>query len=625
MSVAVVAGDAPPASPPPSAHPPWLASLQLPSQRWFYLLIACYLAAVAGFTASIVLHQQSLGASVALQVARVGGGQLNLHAALSTWTMLRKTHMFLARSAPSLTLALGMDHNVLMHRTLGMATVGWAVVHVCGHAAVAAQATSDPVGYVFGESYVGFGLLSTTPAGPSGVALCVFLLFISTGYALRKSPLLARIDSALGWGPRPAGARGGGGAKSLQPASTRGSAPRAPPPPPGWCARHAFELFTWTHWLVLPYYIAMVLHAPSCWKWLVGPVGLLLLEWAARFAFSFSGAPPFLIRVLPMGVLELVLERPPGFGEFSVGSYAWIKVPHVSPTEWHPFSISASAERGDGTLSFHIRCHGSSTWTGRLRAAVETERAAQCAAEKLKSKRMLSAGQRFGMSEVRFSPTSSFRVHVDGPYYAPSMQLFNTQHAILVLGGIGVTPGAAILESVVERCRTQVLDNGLSRVHALRRLQRLDFVWANNDAECTSWFVPLLAHVEEEQVANPDGALAKVLHVSLFLTSVPEGAGNEAMLLHLGVDALIGAKVAAHPAEPLAPHATAPSEGRHKQLRNVKLGRPNWDVLLKRLKGEFPARPQDRCVYFCGPPGMQSGVQAASIRHGINFRSESFA
>lgn len=38
---------------------------------------------------------------------------------------------------------------------------------------------------------------------------------------------------------------------------------------------------------------------------------------------------------------------------------------------------------------------------------------------------------------------------MNGPFSSPSYDILNTEHAILVAGGIGVTPFVSVLESVV--------------------------------------------------------------------------------------------------------------------------------------------------------------------------------
>lgn len=43
------------------------------------------------------------------------------------------------------------------------------------------------------------------------------------------------------------------------------------------------------------------------------------------------------------------------------------------------------------------------------------------------------------------------QIFLDGPYGAPSSHIFRAQHAVLIATGIGVTPFASILQSIMHR------------------------------------------------------------------------------------------------------------------------------------------------------------------------------
>lgn len=44
-----------------------------------------------------------------------------------------------------------------------------------------------------------------------------------------------------------------------------------------------------------------------------------------------------------------------------------------------------------------------------------------------------------------------WQVYIDGPYGTPSTHIFQAEHAVLIGAGIGVTPFASILQSVMMR------------------------------------------------------------------------------------------------------------------------------------------------------------------------------
>lgn len=45
------------------------------------------------------------------------------------------------------------------------------------------------------------------------------------------------------------------------------------------------------------------------------------------------------------------------------------------------------------------------------------------------------------------------KVFIDGPYGTPSQHIFDAEHAVLIASGIGITPFASILQSLMHRYR----------------------------------------------------------------------------------------------------------------------------------------------------------------------------
>jgi predicted ferric reductase len=81
------------------------------------------------------------------------------------------------------------------------------------------------------------------------------------------------------------------------------------------------------------------------------------------------------------------------------------------------------------------------------------------------------------------------QVYIDGPFGAPTSQIFRAQHAVLIGTGIGVTPFASILQSIMHRywmarntcpkCKYQ-WTNDLTTTSVLN-LRKVDFFWINRD------------------------------------------------------------------------------------------------------------------------------------------------
>ena len=128
-----------------------------------------------------------------------------------------------------------------------------------------------------------------------------------------------------------------------------------------------------------------------------------------------------------------------------------------------------------------------------------------------------SAGRRGALSLAALPP--QIEVLLDGPYGAPSQHVFETRHGILVAAGIGVTPSASILSSVLARwlakhkpslpveggsggggCPAGYGKQGRAAPPhgSLGVLERLDFIWLSNDRLCFTWFHELMLECERE-------------------------------------------------------------------------------------------------------------------------------
>lgn len=61
-----------------------------------------------------------------------------------------------------------------------------------------------------------------------------------------------------------------------------------------------------------------------------------------------------------------------------------------------------------------------------------------------------------------------FQVLIDGPYGAPTQDIFEAEHAVLIAAGIGITPFASILQSIM--CRYRNLRH---------KCPNCDYIWDN--------------------------------------------------------------------------------------------------------------------------------------------------
>ena len=297
---------------------------------------------------------------------------------------------------------------------------------------------------------------------------------------------------------------------------------------------------------------------------------------------------------LPSNVTKLVLEKE---FDFSPGDYVFINIPSISRFEWHPFTIS-SAPEVEETFGLHIRCAGG--WTNALYQYVKKENnKGKDALEKVsKITRMISSSNKIDAIDIKVQdmyssvplPHEPFMVYVDGPHGAPSISLFMAEHAVLVATGIGVTPFASILQSLLVR---------YTRGDSLGAVKRVDFIWVNRDYRSLQWFLLLLRNIEESSLQN-------ILDIQLFITAAPRSDKTETLSLALALELLY-------------------AKSSHDLITGLRTrciaGRPEWSSLLTAIK-EKSQHPVT--LFFCGAPSVADILQPICDKLEFRFEKEIF-
>ncbi|MGH7441000.1 MAG: EF-hand domain-containing protein [Polyangiaceae bacterium] len=320
-----------------------------------------------------------------------------------------------------------------------------------------------------------------------------------------------------------------------------------------------FELFYFTHLLYVVWFFLAVAHAPALLGWAGAALVGLAVEQGLRLKRRGRSVEISELRALRSGVTRVLMKRPADF-VFRPGAYLFLQVPAIARHEWHPFTITSAPEVSG--LTVHVRALGN--WTSALRRLAEGTPA-----------------------------TDSLIAHVDGPYGSPSEHVFESRFAVLVGAGIGVTPFASILESVVLRANRTG-----ERPAALDRLERAHFFWLNRDGYSFEWFAALLAELE-----RIDGA--GVLDVNIWMTGGRAGVtatafelAREAARAAGDADLITGLKTHTH------------------------MGHPDWDSMLGAIARQHAGAKVD--VYFCGPPGLGRLVRRAAHKANMTYREEKF-
>lgn len=319
----------------------------------------------------------------------------------------------------------------------------------------------------------------------------------------------------------------------------------------------SFEVFYVSHLLYVVWFVLAALHASS----VVALFGLPLVGFGVELLLRTvrRGRRVRAIRVTAekSGVTCIELERPEGFSH-RAGDWVFVRIPSIAKREWHPFTVSSAPERS--TLTLHIRTLGN--WTSALRRLTE-----------------------------RADPTSltSLAVHLDGPFGSATGRVFEARVPVMIGAGIGVTPFASVLESLMLRARAGTSPSPLQKGY---------FFWLNRDQYSFEWFRDLLIDLEHRDArAN--------LEVQIWMTQ--GRAGATAVGLEL-------ARTLAHEAGD-----TDVISGLKTQMH---LGHPEWDGALQAIAAAHaPDKPE---VFFCGPAGLGRKIRASCLRLGLSYREERF-
>ncbi|CAH2057944.1 unnamed protein product, partial [Iphiclides podalirius] len=202
-------------------------------------------------------------------------------------------------------------------------------------------------------------------------------------------------------------------------------------------------------------------------------------------------------------------------------------------------------------------------------------------------------------------------IYLDGPYGAASSHIFRAEHAALIAAGIGVTPFASILQSIMHRhwaarnlCPRCGHTWPSAMPHGNMSLKKVDFFWINREQRSFEWFVSLLSQLEMEQAEL--GADRRFLEMHMYITSALQRHDMRAVGLQLALDLL---------------HEKEKRDLITGLKTRTNAGRPNWDKVFQRLQAQ---RRGKVTVFYCGPPRLARALRLRCDRFGFHFRKEVF-
>ena len=343
-----------------------------------------------------------------------------------------------------------------------------------------------------------------------------------------------------------------------------------------------FELFKYSHCLFVVYYGCLVIHGafcfipldsrrrcsfPTSFIWVTVPLLWYLGEKMYREINGWRKIKVSKIILHPSHVIEFQFQGQ-HLMPFRPGQYVYIKVPSISCFQWHPYTITSAPE--DRFLSVHIRVCGD--WTRRLH---------------------LNLGLA-GNAQPHEIAAMLPRICIDSSYGSSFASISSFSVLILIGAGIGQTPFASILRSIIHTAKR----------NSSVTYRKVYFIGICRHTTAFEWFHEILSEIEELDLDN-------LINITLYLTGSidPSQLGTIMYNDNPGVsDAITG-------------------------LRSpTQFGRPNFQLLFRDIARAHPpenlksAPPIVGCcsskkqqekigTFYCGPPSLGDHLSAVVQRH----------
>ncbi|GMR43024.1 hypothetical protein PMAYCL1PPCAC_13219 [Pristionchus mayeri] len=338
--------------------------------------------------------------------------------------------------------------------------------------------------------------------------------------------------------------------------------------------RRAYHAFRLTHLLNIAFYALTFLHglprlldSPKFAYFVTGPIIIFIIDKIMGLRQDYKNLDIIDADLLPSDIIRIKFKRPATF-KFRSGQWVRISSPTVSCpfNEAHAFSMASPPQVP--TLELYIKAVG--PWTWSLRSQVSqylTER-------RDRSKLPL--------------------VNLNGPYGDGNQDWRHYEVAVMIGGGIGVTPYASTLMDLV-------LDMGSGR-HNNIRCKKVYFIWICPTHKNYEWFVDVLKGVEENDVN-------RILETHIYVTQFFHKFDLRTTMLYI-----------------CEQHFRSENGGASMftGLRaNNHFGRPKFDAFLKHVQHEHQG-VNEIGVFSCGPAAVNKQIRIACQNSNQNRDAPTF-
>ncbi|XP_073871162.1 NADPH oxidase 4 isoform X7 [Macaca fascicularis] len=298
---------------------------------------------------------------------------------------------------------------------------------------------------------------------------------------------------------------------------------------------------------------------PQTWLWISGPLCLYCAE--RLYRYIRSNKPVTIISVIshPSDVMEIRMVKE----NFKArpGQYIILHCPSVSALENHPFTLTMCPTETKATFGVHLKIVGD--WTERFRD-------------------LLLPPSSQDSEILPFIQSRNYpKLYIDGPFGSPFEESLNYEISLCVAGGIGVTPFASILNTLLDDWKPY-------------KLRRLYFIWVCRDIQSFRWFADLLCMLHNKfwQENRPD-----YVNIQLYLSQTD------------GIQKIIGEKY-------------------HALNSRLFIGRPRWKLLFDEIAKYN--RGKTVGVFCCGPNSLSKTLHKLSNQNNsygtrFEYNKESFS
>jgi predicted ferric reductase len=219
--------------------------------------------------------------------------------------------------------------------------------------------------------------------------------------------------------------------------------------------RRWFECFYYPHALFIVFVIGALAHASHGPEFLLPGLILWAVDRLIRFAHNFRSIKVTSAKQYSGDVTKFKIR---GFHTIHPGQIAWIQIPEISFSNWHPFTVASAP--GDDEATVAVR--GLGGYTKRVQSLLTA------------AKEVQGEG---GADEMR-----PLKMRVDGPYGVGGIQWGVHPLTVLVAAGIGITPGISIASHIIKQAsRTDAECQGYNVRH-------IHLLWVVKDERHVEWF-----------------------------------------------------------------------------------------------------------------------------------------